>query len=169
MSSHNFGNTLVVGSAFRRVFCPPIFKRIVTFNKNKMNNYSKLYWFTRLDHFSDFIIAVAVLLIIISATLLLRAYAFKDKSFSREDEKKEIDAERKVALKKSKVLIPVAFVIIMLTLFIPSKNEVIFIMAGGKTLDYVQSDTSLSKIPYKATEVIVNYLDKAIGEMKDKK
>jgi uncharacterized membrane protein len=134
-----------------------------------MNNYSKLYWFTRLDHFSDFIVSVAIILFLIAVILLVRAYCFMDKEFERDERKLEIDAERKVALKKSKVLIPIAFVIIMLTLFIPSKNEVIFIMAGGKTLDYVQSDTSLSKIPYKATEVIVNYLDKTIGELKDKK
>lgn len=134
-----------------------------------MNNYSKLYWFTRLDHLSDFITTIGVVCIIVAAILLLVTFAFWSKEYESEKRCIEIDAARKKAVSKSKWLIPTGFIIILITAFIPSKNEAIFIMAGGKTLDYVQSDTSLSKIPYKATEVIVNYLDKTIGEMKDKK
>ena len=38
------------------------------------------------------------------------------------------------------------------------------IIAGGKTLDYVQSDTSLQKIPYKATEIILKKMDEYVDE-----
>jgi hypothetical protein len=48
----------------------------------------------------------------------------------------------------------------------PTRNEAILIMAGGKTLDFAQSDTSLSKIPYEATEIISGYLEKSIKELK---
>jgi len=48
----------------------------------------------------------------------------------------------------------------------PSKNDMILIYAGGKTMDYVQKDTSLQKIPYQTTAIISDYLDKTIKEMK---
>jgi len=133
-----------------------------------MSNYSKLYWFTRLDHLPDFITAVGVILIIIAAILILVGFVFMDKQFEGEKRCLQIDKFRKLALGKTKLLVPLGLILILITMFIPSKNEAIFIMAGGKTLDYVQSDTSLQKIPYKATSVIVEYLDKTLNDIKTK-
>ena len=55
---------------------------------------------------------------------------------------------------------------IIITNLIPSKKEAIVILAGGKTMDFVQSDSSLSKIPHQATTIISSYLDKTIKEIK---
>jgi hypothetical protein len=39
------------------------------------------------------------------------------------------------------------------------------IIAGGKTLDYVQQDTSLQKIPYKASKLILKKMDEYIDNV----
>lgn len=54
----------------------------------------------------------------------------------------------------------------LVLIFLPTRNEVIAIYAGGKTLDFAQQDSSLAKIPAQTTEVISNYLDKMIKEEK---
>lgn len=58
------------------------------------------------------------------------------------------------------------FFIISLTIAVlmPTTKEAVFIYAGGKTLDYVQKDTSLQKIPYKATEIIIHKMDEYLND-----
>jgi hypothetical protein len=41
----------------------------------------------------------------------------------------------------------------------------IFIIAGGKTLDYVSKDKSLRKIPGQVTEITTEWLDKKLKEI----
>lgn len=50
--------------------------------------------------------------------------------------------------------------------FIPTKNEALLIVAGGKTMDYIQSDTSLSKIPYQTTQALSTVLENEIKKLK---
>jgi hypothetical protein len=48
--------------------------------------------------------------------------------------------------------------------FIPTTKQCIMIYAGGKTLDYIESDTSLQQIPSKSTEIILNKLNEYLKE-----
>ena len=56
----------------------------------------------------------------------------------------------------------------MFALFIPSKNDVIFIIAGGKTIDFIKSDTSINKIPAQTTKLITDYLQEQINKNENK-
>ncbi len=57
---------------------------------------------------------------------------------------------------------------VIVTCLIPSKQEAMVIMAGGKTLNFLQSDSSISKIPYQATKLVSDYMDKVLEDMKKK-
>jgi len=86
------------------------------------------------------------------------------------DDKEDADAYKK-NWKWHRVLSFVFAIISGISLiFIPSRDEAIMILAGGKTMDYIQSDTSLNKLPYQTTQIISEYLDKKIKDLKtDKK
>lgn len=49
--------------------------------------------------------------------------------------------------------------------FIPDKDEAILILAGGATMNYIQKDSSLSKIGPQTTLIISQYLDSKIKEL----
>jgi hypothetical protein len=122
-----------------------------------MSNYSQLYWLTRLDNFQSFFqtaIGISIGGIIIYLVFLLFA--------SIEYDANEIHLKRK--------WIPKTFVFTIIfsgltLLFVPTKNDLIFIYAGGKAIDYVQEDTSLQKIPFQTTKIISNYLDSKLNEL----
>jgi len=125
-----------------------------------MNNYAKLYWLTRLDSLNSLFIATAV----IAGILIVLHFIIKGVSSIEEDEPCCI-------LKKWQLntFMIAGITSVILTSFLPNKNEAILIMAGGKAMDYIQSDTSLSKVPYQTTSIISEYLDKTLKEMKASK
>lgn len=131
-----------------------------------MSTYSKLYWLTRLDNLDGLLIA----LIVVSAIsiLVIALFRFMTADFDEfydEEVVKERKELRSKFTSKIKYIVAVLVVSVLLKVFLPTKNEVIFIVAGGKTLDYIKSDTSLSKIPYQATKYVSDYLDKKITEI----
>ena len=134
-----------------------------------MSNYSKIYWLTRLDSLGAFLTGLAICFFIAAFSYLLIAYCFMDKDWASADRKIEIDKFRVKSSMVAKWFIPLGFIVMLINSFIPSRNEALLIMAGGKTLDYVQSDTSLSKIPQQTTTIISQYLDNALKEMKKEK
>lgn len=125
-----------------------------------MNNYSKIYWLTRLDYINSLFI-----ILLISSILALFVY-YLVKVMDCLDEKDR--QEYKANYGKIKTGAFYTYIIsILIVVFIPTKNDMIMIYAGGKTMNYVQSDTSLKKIPYQTTQIISEYLDKSIKEIKD--
>lgn len=120
-----------------------------------MNNYFKIYWLTRLDNIQGIFLAASIILSLL----------FIINFFSR-----YIDYDEEYLLFKKLyqriIILTLAILVIITANLIPSKKEAIIILAGGKTMDFVQSDTSLSKIPSQATTIISSYLDKAIKEIK---
>ena len=44
----------------------------------------------------------------------------------------------------------------------------LLIVAGGQTLNYIEQDENLKKIPYKATEVVAQHLDSKLKETENK-
>jgi hypothetical protein len=124
-----------------------------------MNNYSTIYWLTRLDAINIFF----AIMLFVSAISLLFYYIIYQCECHGEDDQKEYKKSYGII---KKISVPFVVVGIMVTVFLPNKNEAILIMAGGKTLDFVQNDTSLSKIPAQTTAIISGYMDKAIQELK---
>ena len=124
-----------------------------------MSNIALIYWLTRLSSISDFFLTLGVIsAAIISLGLIGYSVALMDWP-SDEDEIKYKQKRKKFF---NKLWVPILlFVVYILT---PNTKEAMLIIAGGKTLDYVQSDTSLQKIPYKATELILKKMEDYIDE-----
>lgn len=125
-----------------------------------MSNYSKMYWLTRLDGINTLLGLAGTVCLFIAIFIYITTI---------EDGFENEPARLKKWQQRVKGLIVSGLFLIILFTFIPTKNEAIIIIAGGKTLDYVQKDTSLNKIPYQTTTVISNYLYKIIKEMKENK
>ena len=124
-----------------------------------MNNYVKIYWLTRLDYIQGVFLAAAL----ISWTVFVIYQIVKlCDTYDTEGYKKEWGIYNKVS-------IYVGIIATIIAVMTPSKDDMIMIYAGGKTMDYVQSDSSLSKIPEQTTTIISNYLDNRIKEIKDEK
>ena len=68
-----------------------------------------------------------------------------------------------------KLLSPLIIIAACIRLFLPTKNEMIMIYAGGKAMDFVQQDSSINKIPAQSTKIISDYLDKTIEDLKEDK
>ena len=124
-----------------------------------MSNIALIYWLTRLSNISGFFLTLGVIsAVIIGIGILGYSIAIVD---CWNDDK---IAKYKVARKKfiNEKWVPILlFIFYVLT---PTTKEAMLIIAGGKTLDYVQSDTSLQKIPYKATELILKKMDEYVDE-----
>jgi hypothetical protein len=133
---------------------------------NLLSIYSGLYWLTRLDHIRDMCTGVLITSIIITAALLLwhEIVVKEDSGITKEA---KIDKLKRTKI-RIKYIISIAIFSVLILVFIPSKNEAIFIVAGGKTIDYIQKDTSLCKLPYQTTKFISEYLDKKIKEIEGK-
>lgn len=129
-----------------------------------MSNYSKLYWLTRLDNIQSLFIAFVIISIIL-IIVYNAGYGIIDE-YQEEKTKKKKDMFVKKYSWLCKAFIPLLLASMIVLTFLPSKKDMIIIYAGGKTMDYIQSDTSLSKIPYQTTSIISEYLDKQLKELK---
>lgn len=134
-----------------------------------MSIYSKLYWLTRLDGIQGLFIAFAVIAFIaVVAIIIWRLINADFDEFHTEKEIEKRSNNRKTLGNKIKWILPLGFVFFILSFLIPTKNEMIFIVAGGKTIDWVQNDTSIYKIPSQTTAIISDFLDKQIKKMNEK-
>ena len=124
-----------------------------------MSNIALIYWLTRLSSISDFFLTLGIIsAAIISLGLIGYSVALMDWP-SDED---EIEYKQKRKKFFNKLWVPILFFV--LYILTPNTKEAMLIIAGGKTMDYVQSDTSLQKIPYKATELILKKMEDYIDE-----
>lgn len=121
-----------------------------------MSSYAKLYWLTRLDDINFFIGAFCFLFFITFVTFLIINIANDD------DVSKKMKRKFTRITWMSGILFLMSFILFILT---PTKKDVIFIIAGGKTIDFVQQDSSINKIPGQTTKIISDFLDKKIKEM----
>ena len=125
-----------------------------------MSNYAKLYWLTRLDS----IVTVLIFLLIICVVGLIMYFVSKVDCYGDE----EYDEFKKNYGGYKKTAIVLGCISVGLLVFLPSKDEVILIVAGGKAMDFVESDTSINKLPSQTTALITEYLDKQLKEIKSK-
>ncbi len=124
-----------------------------------MNNYEKLYWLTRLDSIQTIGIIFLVLSIIGLLIYYICAIVVSD---DNDTPTTEFCKEHKAL----RLWLWWIFIIVLFLLtFIPSKREAIFIMAGGKTMDFVQSDSSINKLPSQTTLLISKYLENKLDSL----
>ena len=123
-----------------------------------MSNMVLIYWLTRLSSIQGLFATVAIIVTtIISAGLLMYTIMMIDSS---ESEQKEFKQKRKWFVNR----IWIICLLWIVTILTPDTKEAMLIIAGGKTMDYVQQDTSLQKIPYKTTELLLKKMDQYIDE-----
>jgi TctA family transporter len=121
-----------------------------------------IYWITRLDAIIAFLGTLAV---ICGVALVPLCISYFSDPFSWEDDENDKLKKKKYGkwIKRSIITGGVAGILMV---FIPSKDDAILIYAGGKTYDYIKSDTSLQKIPYLTTEYLKTVLQKEVDEIK---
>jgi hypothetical protein len=119
-------------------------------------NYSKqIYWLTRLDgihRLFDTMMIIAIFGLVI--LIVIKAINY-------------LDCEE--GTKRPWLVGTLIFFLSISTLgktFLPTTKEAIFIVAGGRTLDYVSTDTSINKIPGKLADITTTWLDQKLNEMK---
>lgn len=124
-----------------------------------MSNIALIYWLTRLSNISGFLLILGVISTVIIGIGIL-GYSIAILDFPTDEGEVRFRAIRKKFI--NKIWVPILlFIFYILT---PDTKEAMLIIAGGKTMDYVQSDTSLQKIPYKATEIILKKMDEYVDE-----
>mgnify|MGYP006282425657 CR=1 FL=1 len=123
-----------------------------------MNNTFAIYLLTRLDGFLTLLYVISFFFFGRSAFLIFNASW--NIQFCKEEEEPKYKAIQKKYI--NRLWIP--FALCLVAVFTPNTKEAIFIYAGGKTLDYVQKDKNLQKIPYKATELIIKKMDEYLND-----
>jgi hypothetical protein len=119
-------------------------------------NYSKqIYWLTRLDgihRLFDTIMILSILGLVIYMVIKLIDYIELNKGTKRP------------------WLVAICMFFLSISAigktFLPTTKEAIFIVAGGKTLDYITTDTSVNKIPDKLANITTTWLDQKLDELK---
>ena len=124
-----------------------------------MSNIALIYWLTRLSSISGFLLTLGVISAVIVGIGIL-GYSLAILDWASDEDEIRFRAIRKRFINKTWIPI-LLFIFYILT---PNTKEAMLIIAGGKTMDYVQSDTALKKIPYKATEMILKKMDEYIDE-----
>lgn len=127
-----------------------------------MSNYSKIYWLTRLDS----VHGVLQCLLASAAILLIVYFIFLAVELS---DGGDFQKFKKSWSKYTSASSWIGIISVIILIFLPTKNEMILIYAGGKTMDFVQQDSSLSKIPSQSTYIITEYLNKTIKEFDNEK
>lgn len=123
-----------------------------------MTTYSQLYWLTRLDSINtlSFIIVVICSIVIMFTTIHL----FASFDYYNDEDKEQIMTKN---IRKYSIYLLIPFSII--TIFLPTKNEMIFIVAGTKTINFIEKDTSINKIPSQTTAIISKMLEENINKL----
>ena len=103
-----------------------------------MSNIVLIYWLTRLSNISGFFLTLGVILAVIIGIGIL-GYSIAIVDCWDDDKIANYKVDRKKFINKTWVPM-LLFIFYILT---PDTKEAMLIIAGGKTLDYVQSDTSL--------------------------
>lgn len=80
----------------------------------------------------------------------------------------DIDYEEKSTKKNFRMFYVIYSISLIGAIFIPSKDEVVFIVAGGKTIDFIKNDSSINKIPSQTTKYISEILQKEINKLDNK-
>lgn len=132
-----------------------------------MSIYSKLYLLTKLDNIYGFIIFIGILLCFITVALIIWYNITKYEDicdFSKVERRLHSILLEKIK-HKVRLIIPFCVLFLILMILFPSKRDIIFIIAGGKTIEFIQNDTNIKKIPNMTTEYLYEILDKKINEL----
>lgn len=124
--------------------------------------YSTIYWITRLDGIKDALEGVAIASLVLSIFAGVFSVVFVAEDCG-------IDGGMRKTIKRAfKIIVFVGFFSLIANVFVPTRNEALLIIGGGKVYEYVQQDTALQKIPGATTEYIKVLLEREIDDIKNK-
>jgi len=121
-----------------------------------MSNELMIYWITRLDGIVGLFITISVFALVFGIISIVDTLSHDWVEYIKKKKKK-----------RSIILFTIGFFFAIVNVFIPNTKQAIMIYAGSKTLDYIQSDTSLQQIPSKSTELILNKFNEYLKETKN--
>lgn len=134
-----------------------------------MDNYTKIYWLTRLDGINSFFVGMSITSTVLIIGIIVGSLMAKSfNEFYRGDELKSRLKTIEQFTSKVKWLVFTFFLGTLVSIFLPTQKEAVMIVAGGKTIDFIQNDTSIKKIPEQTTLLISSFFDKQIKEMNEK-
>ena len=133
-----------------------------------MNNYEKIYWLTRLDGINGFFTGMVTISIVLIIGIIIGSLISKDfdEFYHGENLKSRIKV-REQFTRKVRYLVFTFFLGTLVSIFLPTQKDAVMIVAGGKTIDFIQQDTSIKKIPEQTTLLISNFFDKQIKELNE--
>lgn len=108
----------------------------------------ELYWITVLGNASTVTSIIAVIAIIIAIIVPSMAYIFEEDKYER---------------RKARIVLrhytTIAAITGLIAIFIPSKEELLFIYGVGSTVDYIQSNEEAKQLPDKAVKALNLWAD----------
>ncbi len=110
-----------------------------------------LYWMNVLGNIRGFAFVLLVILIIFYIFMLISVLVTCCEMDFNEFPKRHLNI-----LKKT--VIP-AIIVVMLSIFIPTKKEFLFIYGVGGTFDYIKENPTAQKLPDKFIKVMDNWAD----------
>lgn len=125
-----------------------------------MNNTLFIYLLTRLSSIQGLFVGLAIFTGLCALGYFIYTMSQYDIFYGEKPDEKKIAAGQK-GMKRWGIT---SIIFILFAVMTPDTKEAMLIIAGGKTMDYVQKDTSLQKIPYKATELILKKMEDYIDE-----
>ena len=125
-----------------------------------MSNTLFIYLLTRLSSIQGLFVGLAIFTGMCALGYFIYTMSQYDIFYGEKPDEKKIAAGHK-GMKRWGIT---SIIFILFAVMTPDTKEAILIVAGSKTLDYVQKDTSLQKIPYKATELVLKKMEEYIDE-----
>ncbi len=117
-----------------------------------MNWYKLFYWLTVADNAKSMFITFTVIFTLISGVATIAYFANMD----------DVD-ERKMSRKWMWWSYPFMILFWSLYIFTPNKKDALLIVAGGGTMEFLTTDSTVKQIPHELSSFVVTQL-KSMGE-----
>ena len=133
---------------------------------------NEIYWITRLDAICNFLTTIAVLSFVIS--VVIGAFAIHNRFVADEclegGKYYNCHMQRfKMFLNYFKRSIIVTLVLIVINIFIPTKNDALLIYGVGGTIDYIKSNETAKQLPDKCIKALDKWVDNLNKEKQENK
>ena len=133
---------------------------------------NEIYWITRLDSICIFLTTIAVVSFVISVVIGAFAMYNRFEADDYEEGGKYYNCHMqrfKIFLNYFKRSIIVTFVLTIINIFIPTKNDALLIYGIGGTIDYIKSNETAKQLPDKCIKALDKWVDNLNEEKQENK
>ena len=133
---------------------------------------NEIYWITRLDSICIFLTTIAVVSFVISVVMCAFAMYNRFEADDYEEGGKYYNCYMqrfKIFLNYFKRTIIVTLVLIVINIFIPTKNDALLIYGIGGTIDYIKSNETAKQLPDKCIKALDKWVDNLNEEKQENK